>query len=144
MPVNDRPAAALPPSYHLTATACGHEPAVLMSRRGSTDESLGREFVARSRALCNGGAADPWKGVWCGRVLTPLVEQIRCGREWVGSRAVPVVTPRQRGISAPVHRPYLDRRGHKRVRRPSAVTGPKPNPCLSGIAILVTADARGA
>jgi hypothetical protein len=43
----------------------------LMGRRGGTDESLGRGHAARSRASGNGGAADPWKGVRCIRVLTP-------------------------------------------------------------------------
>src|SRR5262249_55065823 len=116
MLLTDRPAAALPPSYYLTGTACGREPAALVSRRGGTDESLGRGAGARSRAPGNGGAADPCKGVWCSRVLTPLGEPVRWSREWAASRAVPVVTSREKEISAPVHRPYLDRRGHKRVR----------------------------
>src|SRR5262249_62091756 len=103
--------------------------AVLLSRRGGTDEFLGRGRWARSRVLGNEGVADLWKGVWCSRVLTPLAEPVRCGRECVASRAVPVVTPRKREIIAPVHRPYLDRRGHKRVRRafPAVVLGRPPD-----------------
>src|SRR5262245_50675011 len=116
MLLTDRPAAALRPSYHLTETAFGRDLAVLRSRRGGTDEFLGRGAGPRSRALGNGGAADPWKGVWCSRVLTPLAEVVRRSRECVASRAVPVVTPGKNEIIAPVHRPYLDRRGHKRVR----------------------------
>jgi hypothetical protein len=116
MPLTERPAAALPPSYHLTETAFERDLAVLMSRRGGTDEFLGRGRWARSRALGNGGVADPWKSVWCSRVLTPLAEPVRCGRERVGSRAVPVVTPGSEEISARVRRPHLDIRGHKRVR----------------------------
>src|SRR5262249_38916265 len=88
----DRPAAALPPSYPLTETACGRDLAVLISRRGGTDEFLGRGGVPRSRAPGNGGPADPWKSVWCSRVLTPLVEPVRRSRVRVESRAVPVVT----------------------------------------------------
>jgi len=118
MPVIERPTAALPLSHHLTGTVFGRDPAVLISRRGGTDEFLGRGAWPRSRSAGNGGAADPWKSVWCSRVLTPLAEPVRRSRERAGSRAVPVVTPRKKEISAPVHRPYLDRRGHKRVRRP--------------------------
>ena len=81
MPLTERPAAALPPSYYLTGTAFGRDPAVLTSRRGGTDEFLGRGRCAHSRASGNGGVADPWKGVWCSRVLTPLAEPIRCSRE---------------------------------------------------------------
>src|SRR5438876_7567258 len=116
MPLIERPAAALPPSYHLTGTVFGRDPAVLISRRGGTDEFLGRGWRTRSRAPGNGGVADPRKSVWCSRVLTPFAEPVRRSRECVGSRAVPVVTPWRKEISAPVHRPYLDRRGHKRVR----------------------------
>jgi hypothetical protein len=115
--LTDRPAAALPPSYHLTETAFGCDLAVLISRRGGTDEFLGRGAGPRSRAAGNGGAADPWKSVWCSRELTPLAEPVRRSRKRVESRAVPVVTPWRKEISAPVHRPYLDRRGHKRVSR---------------------------
>ncbi len=117
MPWTDHPVAALPPSYQLTGTALGRDPAVLRSRRGGTDEFLGRGLRARSRVPGNGGVADPWKSVWCSRGLTPCAEPVQCSRERVGSRAVPVVTPRRKEISAPVQRPYLDRRGHKRVRR---------------------------
>ena len=116
MRLTDRPAAALPPSYHLTETALGRDLAVLTSRRGGTDGFLGRGAGPRSRASGNGGTADPWKSVWCSRVLTPLGESVRRSRERVESRAVPVVTLGERRIIAPVHRPYLDRRGHKRVR----------------------------
>ena len=116
MPLIERPAAALPPSYHLTGTVFGRDPAVLISRRGGTDEFLGRGWRTRSRVPGNGGVADPRKSVWCSRVLTPLAEPVRRSCERVGSRAVPVVMPWRKEISAPVHRPYLDRRGHKRVR----------------------------
>src|SRR5262249_43628216 len=116
MHLTDRPAAALPPSYHLTETAFGCDLAVLISRRGGTDEFLGRGAGPRSRAAGNGGAADPWKRVWCSRELTPLAEPVRRSRKRVESRAVPVVTLWRKEISAPVHRPYLDRRGHKSVR----------------------------
>src|SRR5262250_637562 len=115
MHLTDRPAAALPPSYPLTETAFGCDLAVLTSRRGGTDEFLGRGAGPRSRAPGNGGAADPWKSVWCSRVLTPLAEPVRWSWEGVGSRAVPVVTPGEGQIIARVDRPYLDRRGHKRV-----------------------------
>src|SRR5262249_54950746 len=124
IPLSDRPAAALPPSYPLTGTAFGREPAALTSRRGGTDEFLGRGRSSRSRGPGNGATADPWQGVCGSRVLSPLAERLRCGRECVGSRAVPVVTPGRKDITAPVHRPYLDRRGHKRVRRP--MIGPFP------------------
>src|ERR1044071_7834988 len=107
----ERPAAALPPSYHLTETAFGRDLAVLRSRRGGTDEFLGRGEVPRSRAPGNGGPADPWKSVWCSRVLTPLAEPVRRSWERLGSRAVPFVTPWRKEKSRPVHRPYLDRRG---------------------------------
>src|SRR6266511_292061 len=117
LPWTDHPVAVLPPSYHLTGTALGRDPAVLTSRRGGTDEFLGRGDLPRSRPAGNGGAADPWKSVWCSRGLTPRGEPVRCSRERVGSRAVPVVTPRRKEISARAHGPYLDRRGHKRVRR---------------------------
>src|SRR6266542_3809938 len=123
MPWTDHPVAALPPSYRLTGTARGRDAAVWTSRRGGTDEFLGRGVCPRSRPAGNGGAADPWKSVWCSRGLTPQREPVRRSRERVGSKAVPVVTPRRKKISARAHGPYLDRRGHKRVRRgPSART----------------------
>jgi hypothetical protein len=136
MLVTNRPAAALPPSHHLTGTACGRDPAVLISRRGGTDGFLGRGVSPRSRVPGNGGTADPWKSVWCSRALTPWREPVRCSRERVGSRAVPVVTPGEKGISARVRRPYLDRRGHKRVRHyffPNKRSRAQhPRPCLAG------------
>src|SRR4051794_22357862 len=101
MLLTERPAAALLPSYHLTETAFGRDLAVLISRRGGTDEFLGRGEVSRSRAPGNGGSADPWKSVWCSRVLTPLAEPVRRSRERLGSRAVPVVTPQRKEIIAP-------------------------------------------
>src|SRR5262245_38834722 len=116
MLLTDCLAAALRPSYHLTETAFGRDLAVLRSRRGGTDEFLGRGELPRSRAPGNGGVADPWKSVWCSRGLTPLAEPVQRSREGVGSRAVPVVTPGEEEVIAYVHRPYLDKRGHKRVQ----------------------------
>src|SRR5262249_17229300 len=63
---------------------------------------------------------------------------IRRGRERARSRAVLVVTPGEKEISARVHRPYLDRRGPKRGRRltgaaPAAATRALPRP---GAALL--------
>src|SRR5262249_51290527 len=142
MLLTDRPAAALPPSYPLTETACGRDLAVLISRRGGTDEFLGRGGVSRSRAPGNGGPADPWKSVWCSRVLTPLVEPVRRSRVRVESRAVPVVTPWGEKKSRPVHRPYLDRRGHKRVR-PSLPSVRLPAPFLLRKSSRVVATASG-
>src|SRR5262245_2633788 len=88
MPLTDRPAAALPPSDHLTGTASGRDPAVLKRRRGGTDEFLGRGAYPRSRAAGNGGPADPWKRVWCSRARTPLAEPVRRSRVRVGSKVV--------------------------------------------------------
>src|SRR5262245_32508205 len=129
MPLTDRPAAALPPSDHLTGTASGRDPAVLKRRRGGTDEFLGRGAYPRRRAAGNGGPADPWKRVWCSRARTPLAEPVRRSRVRVGSKVVPVVTPGEEAIIAHVHRPYLDRRGHKRVR-PGNLERP---PCLDTV-----------
>src|SRR5262249_1805118 len=123
--------AALRPSDHRTGTALGRDAAVLKRRRGGTDEFLGRGACPRSRAAGNGGTADPWKGVWCSRALTPLAEPVRSSQERVGSRAVPVVTPGGEEPIARAHRPYLDRRGHKRVRPARPPPGrrtPTPGP----------------
>src|SRR5262249_2836221 len=134
MPLTDRPAAALPPSYPLTETACGRDLAVLISRRGGTDEFLGRGGVPRSRAPGNGGPADPWKSVWCSRVLTPLVEPVRRSRVRVESRAVPVVTPWGEKKVAPCIVPTLTEeaiRGFGRipVRLTSGARGSSPGIC---------------
>src|SRR5262249_27363132 len=117
MLLTNSPAAALPPSVYRTGTAWGRDPAVLTGRCGGTDGFLGRGVSPRSRVSGNGETADPWKSVWCSRVLTPWAEPVRCSREQLRSRVVPVVTPAGQEISAPVRRPYLDKRGHKKVRQ---------------------------
>src|SRR5262249_52581277 len=94
----------------------GDEPRVWKGRRGGTDEFLGRGISVLQ---------SPWSSGQGGRPLDKCLVQRHAdtvGRKSPAavSEAVnssPVITPRKKEFSSPVHGAPVDRGGHIRVRR---------------------------